>query len=214
VTQPHDDDRLAERLRASDPAASLPPADGAWVDRLLEDTMGNDLLTESRETGTHNRSPLTWLVAAAAAVIIVGAGVFAVVHGMNTNEPSTPPQAGPAPAVTELHAPGAAAASGRCASPSAAMLAGNPVAFDGTVESISDGLVTLRATRWYAGTPTDRVQVEAPSADLQKLLIAVHFEDGGRYLVTANQDDQLMVCGLSGQYTPHLARLYEKAFAG
>ena len=43
--------------------------------------MSNDVLTESRENGTHNRSPLTWLVAAAAAVIIAGVGIFAVVNG-------------------------------------------------------------------------------------------------------------------------------------
>jgi hypothetical protein len=213
VTEPHDD-QLAARLRGADPASALAPADPAWVDRLLEDTMGNDVLTESRETGARNRSPLTWLVAAAAAVIIVGSGVFAIVHGRNTTEPSTPPQAGPGPTVTELHAPGAAANPGRCASPSARFLSAQPLAFDGTVESISGGVVTLTPTHWYAGDPTDTVQVEAPSAEIQKLLIAVHFEDGGRYLVTANQDDQLMVCGLSGQYTPHLARLYEKAFAG
>ena len=36
--------------------------------------MDNDLLTESRETGTRNRGPLTWLVAAAAALIIAGVG--------------------------------------------------------------------------------------------------------------------------------------------
>ena len=66
------DDELLARLRAVDPASSLPAADPDRVARLLEDTMDNDLLTESRETGARNRGPLTWLVAAAAALIIAG----------------------------------------------------------------------------------------------------------------------------------------------
>ena len=82
-----DDDDLDARLRAADPASSLPPADPARVARLLEDTMSNDVLAESRESGTHNRSPLTWLVAAAAAVIIAGVGVFAVVNGRAVRRP-------------------------------------------------------------------------------------------------------------------------------
>ena len=42
--------------------------------------MSTELTTENRETGTRDRSPLTWLVAAAAyAVIIAGIGVFALV---------------------------------------------------------------------------------------------------------------------------------------
>ena len=36
------DDELLARLRAADPAASLPPADPDRVARLLEDTMSHD----------------------------------------------------------------------------------------------------------------------------------------------------------------------------
>ena len=36
------DDELLARLRAADPAASLPPADPSRVARLLEDTMSHD----------------------------------------------------------------------------------------------------------------------------------------------------------------------------
>ena len=73
--------------------------------------MSNDLLTESRENGTHNRSPLTWLVAAAAAVIIAGVGIFAVVNGQGADEQTPPPQAAD-PTVTELVGPDQAALSG------------------------------------------------------------------------------------------------------
>ena len=76
-----DDPELRDRLRAADPASSLPPADPTRVARLLEDTMNSSteddvLTTESRETGTHGRSPLTWLVAAAAVVLIAGVALF------------------------------------------------------------------------------------------------------------------------------------------
>ena len=57
-----DDDELRARLRAADPASSLPPADPERVARLLEDVMSTELTTEYRETGTRNRGPLTWAV--------------------------------------------------------------------------------------------------------------------------------------------------------
>jgi hypothetical protein len=222
VTRPYDDDELAARLRAADPALSVPPADPERVARLLEDTMNDDtgsgpaaddLLTESRETGTHNRSPLTWLVAAAAAVIIAGAGIFAIVNGTGGGDPA-PPAAGPEPSasVTALAAPDAAAYEARCMVPTAEVLSRAEVAFDGTVESISGGLVTLAPTHWYAGGPTDLVTVEAPSEEIGKLLVAVDFEDGGRYLVAASDDGQVMVCGFSAAYSEGLAATYAEAF--
>jgi hypothetical protein len=86
------------------------------------------------------------------------------------------------------------------------------VAFDGTVQEIEGGLVTLRATHWYAGDPTDLVTVRAPSENLQALLAAVDFQDGGRYLVAATGDERLMVCGFSAPYSQGLAGVYERAF--
>jgi hypothetical protein len=219
VTQSYDDDQLAARLRAADPASDLPPADPSRVARLLEGAMAHDLQTESRATGTHNRSPLTWLVAAAAAVIIVGVGIFAVVNGTGgPDQPSGPvagsdPTAGE-PSVTELSAPGAEAYTSRCAPPNARLLSTAAIAFEGTVESISGSRVTITPTHWYAGDPTDVVTVEAPSADMQKLLMAVRFEDGGRYLVAADSEGNLLVCGYSARYSSSLADVYGEAFGG
>ena len=72
----YDDDSLLARLRAADPAASLPPAGPERVADLLEDVMSETTTrtTESRDTGTHDRSPLTWLVAAAAVLLILATG--------------------------------------------------------------------------------------------------------------------------------------------
>src|SRR6476646_588449 len=86
------------------------------VARLLEETMSNQTetpLTESRETGTHGRSPLTWLVAAAAAALIAGVAVFGLLNrGGDTGVPS----AGHVQTVTHLDAP-AAGGNARCMPP-------------------------------------------------------------------------------------------------
>ncbi|GAA4379093.1 hypothetical protein [Nocardioides caricicola] len=209
------DDELLHRLQASDPASSLPPADPDRAARLLEDVMSTELTTENRETGTHDRSPLTWLVAAAAAVIIAGAGIFAV---MNLNDDSATPTAIDTPAasdptVTELSAPDAAAYAAKCMVPNPEVLAEQTVAFDATVTSIDGTLVTLTPTTWYAGDPTDLVEVQAPSAEMQQLLSAVSFEQGGRYLVSAT-DGRVTLCGFSAAYSDDLASMYAQAFAG
>lgn len=218
----HDDELLA-RLRASDPASSLPPAAPDGVARLLEDTMSNDVVTESRASGTHGPGPRTWLVAAAAAVVIAGAGAFAVLGGGDDDpvpsaDPSSAsdPASDPAPSadtsVTELTAPGATPA--RCMVPSAEAMADNPVAFDGTVQSIEGAVVTLAPTTWYAGEATDLVTVEAPSDELRTLLVSVDFREGERYLVTASAGGQVMICGFSAPYSPGLAGVYAEAFGG
>ena len=208
-------DELRARLRAADPASSLPRSDPDRVARLLEDTMSHPETTEARSDGTRHRGPLTWL-AAAAVVLIAGVGVFAV---MNGGQDSGTPTAGTEPSastgagdVTALRAPGAGATTGRCLPPSADALSGANVAFDGTVDKISGSLVTLRPTHWYAGSPTDLVTVKGPSEELQQLLVAVDFQDGGRYLVAASNGGQVMVCGFSDKFSPRLEQLYGEAF--
>lgn len=203
------DDELLARLRAADPASALPPVDPARVAQLLEGTMSHDLLTESRETGTRDRGPLTWLVAAAAVVIIAGATAFAV---LDRDEPGTPPAptAGAEATVTELHAP--APRGGRCMVPNPQVLGRQPTAFDGTVEEVRDGQVTLAPSHWYAGEPTDLVTVDAPEDRFPALMSSVGFEEGERYLVAAAADGTVMVCGFSGTYDEQRARLYARAF--
>jgi hypothetical protein len=236
---PHDeqDDDLRALLHRADPASSLSPADPDRVARLLEDTMTDPLHDESRIDGTRDRSPLTWLVAAAAVVLIAGGVLFAVARGDDEPEPPTaaPPastdagtdaspsaddpdpstgSSDPAGTTTELTFAGGAV-TGRCLPPDASpqVVAAQTTVFDGTVESISGRIVTLTPTRWYAGDETDRVVVRAPGAELEALLSAVSFEEGGRYLVAAT-DGQVTVCGFTGPYTDQLASLYEQAFPG
>jgi hypothetical protein len=213
-----DDEQLRDQLRALDPAASLPPAEPAWVARLLEDTMSDDLdydIPETRATGVHERSRLTWLVAAAAVILIAGVSAFVLVQrGADEDVPAAGPGGEPADptTVTSLSAP-PDAGTAKCAVPTADILAQQGLAFDGVVDDISDGTVTLTPTMFYAGDPTDIVRVEAPPAELEGLLLFVDFQVGQRYLVSA-ADGQVSLCGYSGAWTPELEQLYVEAFPG
>lgn len=202
-------DELQDRLRAADPAASLPPADPHRVARLLEDVMSTELTTENRETGTHDRSPLTWLVAAAATLIIAGVGLFAVLG--HDDDPAAPPTAADDKTVTELTAPSPQAYAAKCMVPNAEILSRQQVAVDATITTIADGVVTLTVDEWYAGDPTDLVRVQAPADEMQELVGAVSFQEGGRYLVSAS-DGRVTVCGFSAPWSEDLAALYQQAF--
>jgi hypothetical protein len=219
-----DDQLLRDQLRALDPAASLPAAEPTRVARLLEATRSDERdsdLPETRATGVHERSRLTWLVAAAAVLLIAGVVGAIVLLERGTDEvpaagPGASADAGGASAgaatVTTLSVPPSAGA-GRCAVPSADILARQSLAFDGVVTEITDGLITLTPSIFYAGDPTDVVRVEAPPEVLQQLLLAVEFEVGSRYLVSASQG-QVSVCGYSGPWSPDLEQLFVEAFPG
>ncbi|WP_028644733.1 hypothetical protein [Nocardioides sp. URHA0020] len=202
-----DDDQLQARLQASDPAASLPPADPARVARLLEDVMATELTTENRETGTRNRGPLTWLLAAAAVLVIAGVG-FAGFRAISDDPAVSPPAA--TPTVTRLEVPPSAGAA-KCMVPNAEVLATADTAFDGTVTSIVGDDVTLTPSHWYAGDETDTVVVTAPSEQMQQLVSGVRFQAGERYLVSAS-NGQVSLCGFSAAYGDDLAKVYAEAF--
>lgn len=206
------DDDLAARLRAADPAAHLAPADPDQVHRLLEDTMSTeshpDLEPETLGTDTGagpRRRVLPWLAAVAAAVVVAGVG-FAL---LDTGEDPAPPAASQG-TVTRLTM---ATPQGRCMAPDATTLAQAQTAFAGTVTAVSDGMVTLRPSTWYAGDHTDEVTVRQVDTGLKDLVGAVDFQQGKDYLVAAN-NGAVMVCGFSGEQTSGLTSLYEQAFSG
>ena len=103
-------------------------------------------------------------------------------------------------------------AAGKCKIPSAETLATFDTAFAGTVTSIEGGTATLSVDEWYAGAGADTVTVDTPSDDLQDLLMAVDFQEGQTYLVSA-QDDRVTLCGFSAEKTPELEALYAEAFS-
>lgn len=109
-----------------------------------------------------------------------------------------------------LTADGSVAA--KCAMPSAETLATFDTAFAGTVTSLDGGTATLSVDQWYAGDAGDTVTVESPSKDLQDLLLAVDFEQGKTYLVSAT-DTRVTLCGFTAEKSPELQALYDEAFA-
>ena len=174
-----------------------------------------DLPTERREDGPRRRGPLTWLLAGVAVAIIAAAAIFLLTRGGDAppapgTTGATETETGTEATVTELSAPDTA--TGRCMAPTAEVLADKPVAFDGTVEQVEDGLVTLTATHWYAGEQTDLVTIEAPPEVLGRLLTSVEFEEDERYLVAATETGAVMICGFSGPYSDGLAAMYDEAF--
>jgi hypothetical protein len=220
-----DDDELQARLQMSDPAASLPPAAPHEVARLLEDVMATELTTRpesegSRETGTRNRGPLTWLVAAAAVLVMAGVGIIGV--RALTGDDTAPTAADPAPTatatdpepqgITTLSLPETAGA-GKCMVPNAEALASADIAFDGVVTSILDDDVFLEPSHWYAGQSSGEVVVTAPSEQMQRVASGVTFQVGDRYLVSAT-DFQVSLCGFSAAYSDDLAAIYAAAFPG
>ena len=102
---------------------------------------------------------------------------------------------------------------GKCAMPSAETLATFDTAFSGTVTSIEGGTATLEVDQWYAGGDASNVTVESPSKDLQDLLMAVDFQEGRTYLVSAT-DDRVTLCGFTAEETPELEAMYAEAFGG
>jgi len=99
----------------------------------------------------------------------------------------------------------------KCAMPSAQVLATFDTAFEGTVTSIDDGAVTLDVERWYAGDEASTVTVEAPSKALEDLLMAVDFQEGRTYLVSAD-NERVTLCGFTAETTPELEALYVEAY--
>ena len=220
------DDELRATLRSGDPAGSLPPADPAALASLLEDIMSADLDIRpdsdhgSRATGTHGRNRLTWLVAAAAAAVIVGVGGVGISalsgdssapNARETASPGGTGQSAGAPLAGQTTALTVAEQQGRCAPASPEILAQYTQAFEGTVTGIEGETVTLEATAVYQGEVGETVTVTAPQPLFDTLLDAVQFQVGQNYLVAA-YDGEVSIC-YSGPATETLRSPYEKAFS-
>ncbi len=103
-------------------------------------------------------------------------------------------------------------AAGKCAVPNAQTLGAFDTAFAGTVTALDGGTVTLAVDQWYAGDEASTVTVAAPSQDLQDLLMAVDFQQGTSYLVSAT-DGRVTLCGYTAEANADLQAIYDEAFA-
>ena len=163
-----------------------------------------------------NRTPVRSLL-----VVPVALAALAGLSGCGADQGADPGSGSTtAPSTTEsdaatgtlaLTADGSGAA--KCAMPSAEVLAGFDTAFAGTVTSLGDGTATLSVDEWYAGEEAATVTVESPDRDLQALLLAVDFQEGRSYLVSAD-GGRVSLCGYSAEVTPETQALYDEAFGG
>jgi hypothetical protein len=169
---------------------------------------------------TPTRTLLVIPVALAAFAALTGCGAD---QGADSGSDSTPTSSAPSESTSEstsdstgsdtlaLTADGSQA--GKCAMPSAEVLSTFDTAFEGTVTSVEGGTATLDVDQWYAGGDASTVTVEAPSKALRDLLLAVDFQEGQTYLVSAD-GDRVTLCGFTAETTPELETLYAEAFPG
>ena len=154
--------------------------------------------------------PRSILVALAAMAALAACGADEDA-GSSADEPAPQAPSDAAGDTLALTADGSAAA--KCKVPSADTLATFDTAFAGTVTSLDGGTATLSVDQWYAGDEAATVTVESPSKELEDLLMAVDFQEGKSYLVSAT-DDRVTLCGFTAEESPELQAMYDEAYGG
>ena len=153
------------------------------------------------------------LPALAATLVLVLSGCGSADDPAATTEPAASDSPSASASSEPLALTADSSTAGKCAMPSAEVLATFDTAFEGTVTSIDGGTATLEVDEWYAGGEASTVTVEAPSKAHEDLLMAVDFQEGQTYLVSAD-GDRVTLCGFSAETTPELEALYAEAFGG
>lgn len=233
--EPRGDEAVRTRLRAADPAASLPPVGRDRVRQLLEATMADDRSDAPAESAPSRRPRWPAAVAAAAVLVLGGVVVGVTVGGddgsggsasdapaaTDDTETEAGDDASPADTAGSPEGDGETALSLTAAAPprtlrcrmvTAEALAGLETAFDGTVSEIADGSVTFEVDRWFAGGDVDVVEVLDPPGFRAALEGPPPFDVGQRFLVTASEG-QVTGCGFSAPYSGRLERTFERAFS-
>lgn len=197
-------DDLARRMRNADPAQLLDPTDKARMQRVQ--TLTEDIMSEAPVDAQKKGVPRAWIGAAAAVVLVVALGAFALLRDSDSGGDTLRL----AVAIDQ-----GGVAMGSCIAFSPEMLTPMEVAFDGTVTEIGDGTVTLDVSHWYKGGDADAVELSVPSGDSASTVSidGVQFEQGGRYLVSAS-DGTVTSCGFSGPWSAELEQGFKDAFGG
>ena len=198
------DDELFARLHRADPAngASIDPVDGPAAAHLMEQIMQTtpEVPTAPAAPSRPRRRWPALLAGGVAAVAIVGGAVWFAAGG-DSDEAATS---------VSYSLPASDPMTAMCLPVTDYQPAPGLVGFRGTVSAVGDGTVTLDVTDWYAGGDADQVVLATGDVPIMAL-DGVEFVQGGDYLV-AVQDGQVVICGISGQYSPELATLYDQWF--
>jgi hypothetical protein len=198
-------DELRNQIRKLDPmhpdVPTTPPTRTRLEDIMASTTTPTPTPTRTPDTGS-GRS--RWYIAAAAAVAVAAAiSLPALVGG----SPGTS-VAGPPLELSLGEGPGLAS----CLPFDTAILAGMPMAFEGTVTSVDGEQVTLTVDRWFRGGDAGTVELHAP-AGMEALIGGIAFAEGEQYLVSAT-DGNVNYCGYTDASTPELRTAFEQAFPG
>ena len=198
-------DELRDRLRRLDPMhPGVPTTFGTDTSsrRRLE-----DIMTDTTTTDTGTQGSRRWYAVAAAAAAVALIALIGVTLGLRGGgEPEV--VAGP-PLELSL---GAGDSMASCLAFDVTILAGMPVAFEGTVTSVEGETITVTVDRWFTGGDAAEVRLFAP-AGMEALIGGIPFEPGASYLVTAT-DGTVNYCGYTGVATPELRAAFEQAFPG
>jgi hypothetical protein len=188
------DDRLRNRLAASNPIPPSEPVDPITSDRaraLMEDIMSTQTM-ERRVEPQRVR-----LVAAVAAVLTVVIGAVSVFGLGSDKEPLV------------LTANGSDAMA-MCLPFDIETLRGMSPAFGGTVVELTDSVATLEVDRWFVGGDAEVVEIQY-TPGFEALIGTPTLEVGQRYLITAT-DGVVNGCGYSGIATPDYEAAFVEAF--
>jgi hypothetical protein len=159
-------------------------------------------------TNTQRRG---WKVpAAAAAVLVLGIGGYAVAQGVHGDSPSQPSASAQPMQLRTAQSGGATM--NLCVRLTPALLAQRQVAFSGTVSHIGKTSVLLNVDHWYRGGDASQVAISRPTSTQIPLEGSTAWSTGHRYLVTASQG-VVGGCGYTLEWNAHMASVFAKAFS-
>lgn len=193
-----DDYEVRRLLRTVDPARAVPP--------LAADELAERVATASGTSGAsaapapRRRSP--WLIAGVGALSAGAAASLLLPFALGVVDGG---------AATALTLPATGGPMAMCSPVTAEALAPSELAFRAEVSAIDGRTVTLHVLDRFAGNVGDTVTVtqgEESAVDGAPIV----FETGIDYLVAAD-GSTILTCGLSGQASSELTRLYREAFA-
>jgi hypothetical protein len=203
------EDELRNRLGRLDPVPDEVPVEPLTTPSSrarLEQIMNTPVSPDTTDQLTLPRARTPWLIAAAAALVLLIVAGFAIAN-LGDDDSGNEVAAAP-PLVLSLGADDPFAS---CIRPEPAMLAEMSPAFAGTATAIDGEIVTLTVDRWYAGDDdTTTVELHAQPG-MEALIAGFSFEVGEQYLITA-AGGSVNFCGFSGPATPEFLAFFDEAF--
>lgn len=199
MTNTPDGDDLRRFIAHADPSVSLTPLRGDQITRLTENTMAHNTSTTTNPSPTR-LSRRAWLLGGS------GVGVAAIAAAVFIGSAAV----GPATSATMLTQPPSGGPAAMCAELTPDALTSYDTAFRAKVTTIEKNMVTLTVSDTFKGEVSNTVT--APQGDGAVVDGApLVFNEGGTYLIST-RDGMIVTCGASGEESPALDSIYQRAF--